>query len=280
MNITDIVAMSAKPPLYKEGNAFMWTDEHISNYLLDTHLNPEIDLASRTRENISKTTNWILSLLSKKKNLKILDLGCGPGLYTEKFAKTGHKVFGIDISRKSIDYAISNAERQSLDIQYANASYLDYDFGESKYDLITLIYTDLGVLLPDQREILLGKVYKALKAGGIFVFDLLKNTDLISRLTQNIWESAESGFWSEIPYVALSSSFLYEEDDVILYQHIISEVIDKTKLYRFWTHFFSEKKIETMLSDFKYDKVEFRDDILPENDIWSGSKVIFTIATK
>ncbi len=280
MNITDIVAMSAKPPLYKEGNAFMWTDEHISNYLLDTHLNPEIDLASRTRENISKTTNWILSLLSKKKNLKILDLGCGPGLYTEKFAKNGHSVFGIDISRKSIDYAISNAERQSLDIQYANASYLDYDFGESKYDLITLIYTDLGVLLPDQREILLGKVYKALKAGGIFVFDLLKNTDLKSRLTPNIWESAESGFWSANPYVALSSSFLYEEDDVILYQHIISEAIDKTKLYRFWTHFFSEKKIETMLSDFKYDKVEFRDDILPENDIWSGSNVIFTIATK
>lgn len=76
MNVTDILKMSAKPPVYTEGTAFMWTDEHISNYLLETHLNPELDLASRTKDSIHKTAKWLLNLPSVKNQPDILDLGC------------------------------------------------------------------------------------------------------------------------------------------------------------------------------------------------------------
>ena len=61
----------------------MWTDTHISKELLEIHLNQDIGLASRKLSTIKSTVNWILDN-SPKKNLKILDLGCGPGLYAEE----------------------------------------------------------------------------------------------------------------------------------------------------------------------------------------------------
>ncbi len=53
--------MSVQPSPYSEGSAFMWTDKHISEQLLELHLNPEIDLASRKEENMLKllTGPWM-----------------------------------------------------------------------------------------------------------------------------------------------------------------------------------------------------------------------------
>ena len=47
MNITNIIPKIEKPKIYEKGTAFMWTDKHISKQLLNVHLNPDIDLASR-----------------------------------------------------------------------------------------------------------------------------------------------------------------------------------------------------------------------------------------
>ena len=78
----------------------MWTDPYISEQLLQIHLNPELDLASRKYSTIQSTAEWVLSKVSKKK-MKILDLGCGPGLYSEIFANKGHLVTGVDFSKNS-----------------------------------------------------------------------------------------------------------------------------------------------------------------------------------
>lgn len=64
----------------------MWTDAHISKQLLNVHLNPDIDLASRKKASIESTVNWILNSVNLEK-MNILDLGCGPGLYAELMAK-------------------------------------------------------------------------------------------------------------------------------------------------------------------------------------------------
>ncbi len=280
MKITDIILKSDKPVIYEKGDSFMWTDEHISEQLLEIHLNQDIDLASRKMSTVKKTAGWILDLQRGKSRLKILDLGCGPGLYSEIFAQKGHSVTGVDISKNSVDYARRKLEENGLDIEYINADYLKFEPEKDKYDLVLLIYTDFGVLLPQERDVLLKMIYKTLKPGGVFIFDVLKDSLIEQRLTPQNREAAESGFWKNSPYVALSESFLYMEEKVILYQHRIVDSENKTKTYRFWTHFFNQKTLKQILEKHGFGNISHRDDILPEGDIWNGDNVIFTISSK
>jgi SAM-dependent methyltransferase len=280
MKILDILSQSIKPELYEKGTSFMWTDDYISKQLLNIHLNPDIDLGSRKTTTIKSTADWILKMQQQNKKLEILDLGCGPGLYSEIFAQGGHKVTGIDISQTSIDYAKNEATRKNLDISYINADYLELNLFENKYDLITLIYTDLGALLPSERDKLLSLIFRFLKKGGVFIFDVLKDNNIGNKISPKSWEVSNYGFWKESPYIALSESFLYDNEKVILYQNIILDEQENIEVYRFWTHFFSESDLEKMLIGHRFNRFSFHDDILPSGDLWNGDNVIFCKAIK
>ena len=280
MNNIDFISRSAKPELYEQGTAFMWTDKHISKQLLAVHLNPEIDLASRKMTSIKKTAKWILNMQKQNAKLNILDLGCGPGLYSEIFAQQGHSVTGVDISEESIKYAEKSAKDKKLDITYINANYLELELEEGSFDLAVLVYTDFGVLLPEQREKLLRFIYKVLKKGGMFIFDVLKDKNLEEKMTPRSWEAADNGFWKDEPYLALSESFLYPKEKTILYQHILLDSKDNMDIYRFWTHFFSETDLQEILQKNAFTQIGFRDDILPQGNLWNGDNVMFTTAIK
>lgn len=280
MKIIDIISQSEKPELYATGTSFMWTDKHISKQLLDIHLNVDTDLASRKKSTIVKTVNWILETQKEKGKLNILDLGCGPGLYAEMFAEKGHSVTGVDISKNSIDYARKSAKDKELNVNYINGNYLEINIEPEEYDLIVLIYTDLGVLIPSERENLLRMIYCALKKGGTFIFDVLNDKNIENKVSPKIWEANKSGFWRGSPYLALSESYLYQEEKVILFQHNIIDTYENIETYRFWTHFFSKNDVCKMLESNNFIDIHFREDILPDEDIWSGDNVIFTITSK
>jgi len=280
MNIPDIISKTEKPGIYEKGSAFMWTDKHISKQLLKIHLNPDIDIGSRKRSSIEKTARWILETQKDKGQLNILDLGCGPGLYTEIFANAGHNVTGVDISKNSIEYAGKSAKDKKLNITYINASYLEVNLESNSYDLVVLIYTDLGVLTPTERDKLLDMVFSVLKKGGTFIFDVLKDQEIEKKTSSKNWELSKKGFWKELPYLALSESFLYPEEKVILFQHTIVDEEENIEIYRFWTHFFSQNDIGKILKNHNFIDISFREDILPKGDLWNGDNVIFTVTSK
>jgi len=280
MNITDIISKTERPGIYEKGTAFMWTDEHISKQLLHVHLNPDIDLGSRKISTIEKTASWILNTQKEKGKLSILDLGCGPGLYAEIFAKKGHNVTGIDISKNSVEHAKKSAKEKKLDITYLNTSYLEVDLHSDNYDLVVMIFTDLGVLTPAERDSLLKMINRVLKKGGTLIFDVLKDHEIEKKTSPKTWEVSERGFWKESPYLALSESFLYKEEKVILFQHNIVDTEGNIVTYRFWTHFFSQNDVSNMLETHKFIDINFREDILPEGDMWNGDNVIFTMTSK
>ncbi len=277
LDVKDIMKLSKKPELYQKGTAVMWTDSYISEQLLQVHLNPDVDLASRKMETIKATVKWILKKVGKD-NLKILDLGCGPGLYSQLLAQEGHKVTGIDFSDQSIKHAIKTAKEKNLEIEYRQLNYLDFEEVE-KYDLVILIYTDFGVLVPEDRDTLLGNIHHALKPGGFFLFDVLNDTQLDQRVTPNNWDLSEKGFWRDKPYLALSNSFLYPDEKVVLYQHCVIEA-DHPEVYRFWTHFFSHEDLMGILARNHFKEIEFFEDVLPESDIWNGQNVTFCASRK
>jgi 2-polyprenyl-3-methyl-5-hydroxy-6-metoxy-1,4-benzoquinol methylase len=279
MRIKDVIKYSAKPDLYEKGTTSMWTDDYISKQLLDVHLNTEIDLASRKKTTIESTAKWILENANNRQ-LNILDLGCGPGLYAELFAKKGHNVTGIDFSKNSIEYAKNESEKKKLNIEYKNANYLELDMEKNSFDLITLIFTDFGVLSPDERDKLSSFIGKVLKPDGVFIFDVLNTKDIDKKLAPRNWEVSEQGFWKDKPYLALSDSFHYVNENVVLFQHTVMDEEDNIDVYRFWTHFFSDSDLTEMLKKHGFNELSFHEDILPKGDLWNGDNVTFCKARK
>lgn len=276
-NIKDIIDFSKKPNIYKPGTAVMWTDPYISKKLLDVHLNPDLDLASRKKKTIESTVEWIVKKAAKS-NLNILDLGCGPGLYSQLLVQKGHQVNGVDFSKNSINYATKKAKEKNLEIEYRCQNYLKLE-DENKFDLVILIFTDFGVLAPDDRTTLLSNIHRALKPGGCFLFDVLNDSHFDQHLNDKTWEIAENGFWRDKPYLHLSDTYSYPEDKVILSQHCVIDE-DDFEIYRFWTHFFSDQKLKSLLlkSGFKTPKIY--NDIIPKSEVHNHSDVSFCVTKK
>ncbi|WP_346858050.1 class I SAM-dependent methyltransferase [uncultured Draconibacterium sp.] len=279
MKLDSILSKSQKPAIYEKGTAVMWTDEYISEQLLAVHLNAEIDLASRKTNTIKQTVKWMLEQ-STGKELFILDLGCGPGLYAELLAEKDHKVTGVDFSKSSIEYAKKQAREQQQNITYIHSNYLDLKLNDNTFDLVILVYTDFGVLLPEEQKKLLQFIYRVLKPGGIFIFDVLNDVSLEQKITPKNWELATNGFWKPEPYLALSESFLYEKEKVILYQHLVLDEKEQLDVYRFWTHFFSHADLEKILAESGFEKYKFFENVLFEENLFSGKNVTFTVAGK
>jgi SAM-dependent methyltransferase len=208
MQISSLLETIKKPALYEKGNAGMWEDDHISRHLLELHLDPDCDAASRKQSTIEKTVQWIETHLGNGRK-SILDLGCGPGLYCELLAEPGHQVTGVEFSKRSIDYARQSATRKDLKIDYLQKNYLELSF-ENQFDLVIMIFCDFDVLVPDDRTRLLKNIYRALKPGGLFIFDTLnEKAPAAMKIPGKSWEVADGGFWKNGSYLALSETFHY-----------------------------------------------------------------------
>ena len=180
----------------------MWDDDHISRHLLTMHLDGENDVASRNKATIRNTVAWIESQFNGSQN-NILDLGCGPGLYCELLAEHGNNVVGVDYSKRSIAYAKEQAAQKHLHIEYLCENYLDLSF-RNRFNLVIMIYCNFCVLIPRDRDRLLQMISRALKPGGLFIFDALnENAPGVMEIPGKSFEIAESGFWKDEPYLAL-----------------------------------------------------------------------------
>lgn len=278
MNVQKLLSLAGKPELYEPGTAFMWEDEYISSQLLAVHLNQDIDLASRKESTVDLTIDWMLDKVTGE-NLHILDLGCGPGLYTERLARLGHRVTGMDVSPASVDHARKSAERNNLPIEYRQRNYLEL-CEKDKYDLIIMIFTDFGVLTPKQQKSLLEKVHRALKSGGSFIFDVLNSNYDLQAAVGNSWELSEKGFWRPDPYLALSESFFFEREGVGLSQHIVVDENADSEVYRFWIHTFSDNALKTGCSSAGFTSIRCFQNVIPDTDSYSSGSVTFCVAGK
>ena len=244
MDICSLLKKTERPRPYEPGTAVMWTDPYIAGQLLETHLNPDTDLASRRPGAIDRTVAWIHGLFGENRN-DVLDLGCGPGLYCQRFARLGYRVTGLDYSPNSIDYAVAGAARDNLAIDYRCMNYLELDM-ENRYDLAILIYCDLGVLPPGDRDRLLARIHRALRPGGVLIFNALNPKSLTSMGFERSWEMTERGFWRDRPYLCLTDRFHYPERKAVMDQHIVFDEQDRYEIYRFWNHYFTLAEVAPM----------------------------------
>ena len=241
----ELSALLKRPALHEQGTAHqreIWTDEHISKGMLQAHLDPMVNAATRPHAHVQEIVSWISSVAPPKKYPALLDLGCGPGIYAELFHKAGYKVTGMDFSKRSIDYAINSAQEKNLPISYIFQDYLALNFN-AEYDIITLIYYDFGVLTPENRAKLLAKIHAALKPGGLLIFDVFTPEQNAGREESTSWEYVtESGFSYPHPHICLDSFYKYEDNRIVCSrQVVVSEQGIRT--INIWEHMFTQDEL-------------------------------------
>ena len=246
MNIELIKQLSKKPEPFTPGEPLFWDDPHISTQMLKVHLDPNTDAASRNPETIRKTVDWIISSLDLKTGDALIDLGCGPGLYTTRLAERGLKVSGVDYSRNSIAYARQKAKENNLEINYRYQNYLTLE-DEALYDAALLIFGDYCPLSPEQRQTLLKNVQRCLKPGGHFVLDVTTPAHRKRYGNRNSWYAVDSGFWKPGPHLVLDEGFEYPEQSIYLDQSIVIEENGKISVYRNWFQDYNRESITAEL---------------------------------
>jgi SAM-dependent methyltransferase len=100
----------------------------------------------------------------------IVDLGCGSGVWASRLAGEGYSVIGVDISASMLELARANApgatfEQGSL-----------FDYRPPKCDAVTCLgecinYCFAGNVGTRDLDRLFRRIYRALRPGGVFLFD-------------------------------------------------------------------------------------------------------------
>lgn len=244
MDLDALSELSRPPELFEPGDGDIWTDEHISKHMLDTHLDPYSEGASRRHESIKISCDWISERLDLKAGSKVLDLGCGPGLYCREFAEKGMVVTGMDYSPRSIGYARENKGDRE---KYILGNYISDEI-PGKFDVVLMIYYDFGVLSDEQRDLVLSRINSFLDDHGYLVFDVLTPQHEDAGEERTAWSANPSGgFWSPKGYMELFRRYYYKEEKVKLDQHTILDSEGNAILYRIWHRFFTPRKITDLL---------------------------------
>ncbi|MCY6960120.1 class I SAM-dependent methyltransferase [Clostridium brassicae] len=277
MDFNDIFKFIKQPKVFEPGTSNFWHDSYISKNMLEAHLNPDWDAASRKPKTIDKTVAWINDNFLQDYST-ILDLGCGPGLYAERLARLGYHVTGIDFSKRSIEYAKESDRKQELNIEYIYQNYLEIDYDE-KFDVAILIYCDFGVLSNEDRAVLLQKVYKALKPGGFFIFDVFTEDFKKDKIIEKNWYTSQKDFWGNENHIVLSEVFHYPEEKVFLDQNIVLLDSNRFDVYRSYNHYYSEDDLTHLLDEHRYRNHHFFYGIIGDNNFISNS-VVFTVTQK
>jgi ubiquinone/menaquinone biosynthesis C-methylase UbiE len=97
---------------------------------------------------------------------KILELGCGPGLYACRFAKDFPQVTatGIDLSKR----LIRRAQTRAANLQLQNCKFFEGDaqaLREPSHSADAVIVSRLFLIVPD-KEAVLTEIFRVLRPGG------------------------------------------------------------------------------------------------------------------
>ncbi|MBP0012009.1 MAG: methyltransferase domain-containing protein [Roseofilum sp. SBFL] len=115
----------------------------------------------------------ILKLIGAKPGMKLLDIGCGTGIFAIEASKKGLDVTAIDVSNTMLEYAKAKANEAEVSITFEEGGFLTHTSPPSHYDLITSSFSFHH--LPDFfKFIALDRLRRLIKSDGkLFIQDVI-----------------------------------------------------------------------------------------------------------
>jgi len=227
-------------PFEKNTVKTLWNDPYLSQQMLTHHLDFTTNISSRKYYTITKTVMFLLKETQLQFGSSVLDLGCGPGLYTNLFQSHGYDVTGVDFSTSSIEYARS----QNPEVNYIEADYIDVELPK-QYDLITQIFCDFSVLSPPDASKLLTKIHNHLAPNGYFFFDV-HNLQFFQNSEEMIYTHVQKdGLYME-GKATITETIEKYPDLLVQLTHIVAKGKREVELYN-WIKCYTEEEITKLL---------------------------------
>lgn len=224
-----------RPERFSGTDLLFWKDPYISEQALEAHLSPHSDSASRPPERIDEEVAFILDCLSSRrpagtpKALRLLDIGCGPGLYSRRFASAGYRVVGLDAGPASHRYAVDAGGGP----EYVLGD-LEDGLPEGPFDAAVMIYGGFCTLSPSARRGLLQNLAAVLVPGGRFLFDAFTEFYLDESEDEPRYDlQPDGGFFSPKGHLSFEVEHRYDRQ-LACEQYLIVEDDGEIREFRTW----------------------------------------------
>lgn len=238
-----LLKMAQNPQPFEKGSTDIWLDPERSELVLKTYFDEKIPGGSKNERFINQTVNHITTIAPKENYPYILDLACGPGLYSYKLARLGYRVTGIDYNKNALNYARNKAEKANLEINYVEDNITNMKVVQG-YDICLLLYHVYGSFSFDDRISILRNIHNSLNKGGYVLLDVLSNKSYEEYENSQIWYlSNKSNIFSDKKHITLASTLKYP-NKVSLARNLIVFEDNQSITYNYWNQHFNLEDLE------------------------------------
>ena len=121
--------------------------------------------------------NRLIDYLNPKKNIKIIDIGCGKGRHATHLNKLGFDVTGIDLSKNSISKTKSR-DKLNFYVHDMRKTYL-----KNYFDIATNLLTSFGYFKSEkENQDVINSMSENLKQEGLLIIDFINMKNAITNL--------------------------------------------------------------------------------------------------
>jgi SAM-dependent methyltransferase len=226
--------------------------------MLKEHLTQEHDAASRRLEIVDAHVRWIHEKVLKARPSRILDLGCGPGLYANRLSALGHTCVGIDFSPASIAYAREQAGRGGLDVTYIEGDIRTADYGDG-HGLVMQIFGEFNVFRPAEARGILESACRALVPDGRLLlephtFEAVRGIGM----KPSSWYSVQTGLFSEEPHLCLQENLWDAGSHVAIERYyIVDAATGEVTRHSSSMQAYTEREYRALLTECGFGEFEF-----------------------
>jgi ubiquinone/menaquinone biosynthesis C-methylase UbiE len=157
----------------------------------------------RGRNYHTHISNFLIKALPEKGEL--LDIGCGTGLFVEKYIRHGGKAAGLDISQKMVE----QARRRCPGCEFAVGNGEILPFCNNSFDSVSSLLVFSYVKQP---ETMLRETYRVLRPGGAIAICTL-GKKLLTRGIPALYQISEK---MKVKHVVMKDfgEYYYDEDEM------------------------------------------------------------------
>ena len=256
MNLFDIVRRQFPPIPWADGEKIPWNDPGFSERMLVRHLSQDHDWASRRFQVIEAQMDFLESILPCRP-ARIMDLACGPGLYTHSLRLRGHTCTGVDFAPASIAHATQRAIEDKLTIEYILSDIRRYSSAAS-FDCLLFTFGEFNVFQKKDARQILHNAFSMLTDNGIMVLEAHK-LSAVKEWGQSpeSWQAYESGIFSATPHLCLQEN-AWDESSLssATRYYIIDAQSGETRIYGSSMQGYSNNDYLSMFSETGFSKID------------------------